>query len=104
MKLQKLDIEIITGPVKDDRTDPHHNPDHLCLECISNLGLTAFWGSDGNLKNIERISKEISKSLPFKVKCMGYYDDLKNNPKAQKRGHKVWIPESSNIRDEDILR
>ncbi len=58
------------------------------LECLTDLGVAAFWGSDGNLDNIRRI-KSWSSRIPFTVTCRCIPSNWSQ--------HVLWIPEDSRL-------
>lgn len=73
--------------IGDEQTTKNGN---LYLECVTDEGLVAFWGSANNRKNILSIKVE---TAPFTVRC----DPWRESNFSQ---HGFWIPEHSRI---DIL-
>jgi len=57
------------------------------LECYTSLGLVAFWGKAGNMRNIQALGPHVE---PFSVKCACRDANKDKFPK-----HSVWVPETS---------
>jgi hypothetical protein len=75
--------------VEVNRIDTTPNDDNSFLECRTDLGRAAFWGSRLSMRNIEAIGRH---KLPFTVRC-GCVDP--NG--AWFPSHDVWIPETSEL-------
>ena len=56
------------------------------LRCETDEGVTAFWGSDGNLENIRRVEAE---RPPFTVTCRPISSNWTT--------HDAWVPERSSV-------
>ena len=61
--------------------------DNSFLECRSNEGLIAFWGSAGNMENIQQI---LVAPMPCQVECEIAAPSLHFN-------HDHWVPEHGKI-------
>lgn len=57
------------------------------LECNTDAGLAAFWGSERNMQNIQELGRH---TVPFTLTCGCIDPNRKTFP-----SHDVWIPETS---------
>jgi hypothetical protein len=64
----------------------HTSNGNSYLECQTNSGTVAFWGSSQNMKNIREIQQA---QTPFEIVC--------DSIKANWSNHVLWIPESGVI-------
>ena len=70
---------------------------NLFLECNSNVGRVAFWGTPADSENIDAVRR---RTPPFRVRCGCIAPTSATFP-----GHAVWVPQNQRIDfiDEDFL-
>ena len=87
VRLQDLRLTNVLSTV--GRT-PNNN---LFLECNTTVGRVAFWGTDGDTRNIDQIR---GRRFPFTVRCGCIEASLVEFP-----GHGLWIPQYQELHFSD---